>query len=62
MKKKIRLRFRAYFIISEAVEQGVRYGYARAYKHTATPKPEKVMEEIMDAVLLQLGEAINFDD
>lgn len=58
---KTPVRFRVHAIISEKVEQGVRYGYSRAHKHTNTPNAEAFTEAIEQAVMDALSEVIDFE-
>ena len=50
------LRVRVYPVLCEAVERGVAYGLARAYKHTETPTREQIAEAVEHAVLHEICE------
>ncbi len=50
-----------YAIVERAVEEGIAYGYRRAFKHTETPAHETIKAEIQNAVLVQLGEIFDLD-
>lgn len=50
-----------YAIVQRAVEEGIAYGYRRAFKHTETPAHETIKAEIQNAVLIQLGEIFDLD-
>ena len=45
MKPKI------YTILGQAVEEGVRRGYYRAFKHVEDPSPDAIIESIDSAVM-----------
>ena len=55
------LRLRAFPVLSRAVEEGVAYGWRRAHKHTDTPDPKAIEEQIVDAVLGEICEYFDFD-
>lgn len=57
-----RVSINVYEIISRAVEEGVKYGYNRAYKHTDKPDHETVKEAIETAVMSSLMEVLKIDD
>jgi hypothetical protein len=55
MKPKI------YTILGHAVEEGVRRGYYRAFKHVEDPSPEVIIESIDSAVMASILEYFTFD-
>lgn len=55
MKPKI------YTILGQAVEEGVRRGYYRAFKHAEDPTPEAIIESIDSAVMASILEYFTFD-
>jgi hypothetical protein len=57
-----RVRLDAYRIIDDVVEQAVRLGYNRAYKHTDNPQEDLFIQEIHRAVMNELCEVLKFDD
>jgi hypothetical protein len=61
MPKKVKLRVNIYKVVSEAVEQGVTYGYRRAHKHVDNPDEEHMKQELFNGVLNALCEVIDFD-
>lgn len=56
------VRLDAYRIIDEKVENAVRYGYARAYKHVETPSEDQMIEAIHRAVMNDLCDILKFDE
>ena len=56
------MQVKEYTVLTDCVERGVAYGMARAYKHSDTPLPEYINQQIADAVLLEICEYFNFDD
>jgi hypothetical protein len=60
------VRLRAYPVIENAVESGVRYGWNRVWKHVDKPKKmpedENVVAEITSAVMNELCELLDFGD
>ena len=55
MKPKI------YTILSQAVDEGVKRGYHRAFKHVESPSEEAVIESINFAVMASILEYFTFD-
>lgn len=51
-----------YKVLSEAVEEGVSYGYQRAFKYSDDPTPDAIQAAIVDAVMLQICEYFFFED
>lgn len=49
-------------ILQEAIEAGIEYGYARAYKHTDTPSVEHITTTILDAVMAEIHQRFDFED
>jgi len=56
------IRINAYDIVRRAVEEGVRYGWNRAHKHTDKPDEAAILEHIENAVLTELCEVLKFDE
>ena len=55
------IRVNVYDVLVRAVEEGVAYGYGRAYKHSENPMPDSpardfVQQTITDAVLTSINE------
>jgi hypothetical protein len=57
----VQVRFRAYAIINDCVNAGVRYGLVHARKHTNKPDEETVVTAVHDAVMNALSEVIAWD-
>lgn len=55
------MKLKVYSILSDAVEQGLAYGYRRAHKHTDTPVEANLLDTIHTAVMSELCEVIDFD-
>jgi archaeosine-15-forming tRNA-guanine transglycosylase len=56
MKPKFRV------ILEQAIEEGVRRGYHRAFKHVENPTEGAIIEHIEDAVMSQIYEYFTFDE
>ena len=55
------VRVRAYSVVARAVEEGVAAGWSRAHKHTDSPEPETIRQEIDTAVMNALCDVLDFD-
>ena len=53
---------RFYPLLARALEEGAFLGYRRAFKHCEAPDEQRIVENIVDACLLVLGEHFVFDD
>lgn len=53
---------KSYPIMVQAIEEGVRLGYARAHKHSDSPDEYQVLECISDAVILTMMEWFNIEE
>ena len=51
-----------FHILNLAVEEGVRQGWHRAYKHTDKPHEDSVKQHIEDAVMSAIHEYFVFDE
>jgi archaeosine-15-forming tRNA-guanine transglycosylase len=56
MKPKFRV------ILEQAIEEGVRRGYALAHKHVENPSEGAIIERIEDAVMSAIYEYFIFDE
>lgn len=65
VKRKIdggTIRAKVYPLMRDAVETGIVRGYHRAFKHTNTPEPQAVMDEIEQAVMNEIAERFDFGE
>jgi len=66
-RRKIKPKPNEYAILSRAVEDGIRYGYRRCFKHRVEPMTdsdadvEQAVEEIERAVMNEVCEVWRFD-
>ena len=56
MKVKMRV------ILEMAIEEGVRRGYSRAFKHVESPTEGAIIEHIEEAVMSAIYEYFTFED
>jgi folate-dependent phosphoribosylglycinamide formyltransferase PurN len=61
MKVRGIIRVNTYDVIARAVEEGVKYGLNRAYKHTEKPSREDMESHVAQAVVNELCEVLIFD-
>jgi beta-lactamase superfamily II metal-dependent hydrolase len=59
--QKSRVKLRAYNLIERAVEEGVRWGWQHAHKHTANPTQSAAEDQIVNDVMQQLSEIMEYD-
>lgn len=50
-----------YNLMEQCVEDGVSIGWLRAHKHTDTPTPTQIQQQIMDAVMNEICEWFVFN-
>ena len=62
MKTLAAMRPKFRVILDQAIEEGVRRGYHKAYKHTDAPTDEAVINTIEDCVMGALYEYFDFED
>ena len=55
------IKFKAYDLISRAVDEGVERGMARAYKHIDRPARDEIVSVIQDEVMASLSEIIEWE-
>jgi hypothetical protein len=55
------MKVKTYIVLERAIEEGIGYGYRRAFKHTETPSEETIKNEILNAVMNSISEVIDFD-
>lgn len=58
----MKIKFKTYQLIERAVEDGLAYGYRKAHKHTDNPDEETLKQLILDAVMQEFSEIINFEE
>ncbi len=51
-----------YKLIERCVEDGINYGYQKAFKHTDEPSPDHIKEAILDAIMLEISEWFDIDE
>jgi hypothetical protein len=56
MKPKFRV------ILEQAIEEGVRRGYYRAFKHVENPTESAIIEHVEEAVMSSIYEYFTFDE
>jgi hypothetical protein len=56
MRPKFRL------ILEMAIDEGVRAGYYRSFKHDEDPTPERIIETIQETVMSQMYEYFDFQE
>lgn len=56
MKPKIRV------ILEQAIENGVKRGYRRAFKYVENPAEDTILESIEDCVMSEIYEYFTFDE
>jgi len=49
-------------ILEMAIEQGVRRGYVRAFKHNDSPSEEHILSTIEECIMEEIYEYFTFDD
>ena len=50
-----------YMVLERAIEEGINYGFVRAYKHTEKPSEDDVKEAVNLAVMTAICEWFSFD-
>jgi len=56
------MRPKTYRLVEMAVQEGVDYGYGRAFKYSDKPSDSAIKEEILQAVMTQICEWFDFDE
>jgi len=56
------MRARTRIILSECIENGLRYGYNRAHKHVDQPSQETITQAMDKAIWNEIDERFSFDD
>jgi len=55
------LRVNVYSIMERAIEEGIDYGWSRAYKYTDTPDEDAIKNSIRNEIMNSITEVFNFD-
>jgi hypothetical protein len=56
------MKVKTYAILERAIEEGIAYGYTRAFKHTDSPSEDSIKNEILNSVMNSINEVIEFDE
>lgn len=56
------MKVNAYKVLSEAVENGISYGYSKAHKHDEYPTEDEIAFHLHQEIMLQICEYFQFDD
>ena len=56
------MKLRVYEVVHRAVEAGTKYGVQRAYKYEPKPSRETIEDQVVEGVMLELHEIIDFGD
>lgn len=59
--KASELELRKYRILIEKIEEGARWGYARAFKHTDTPSEDEIVDSIVHHIEVCLEDVIDWE-
>jgi hypothetical protein len=51
-----------YQLMVQCVEEGYKYGYHRAHKHTDNPTPEQIATAVQEAIINAMCEWFMFED
>jgi hypothetical protein len=56
------MRVKVYPVLERAVEEGFRRGWHRAHKHTETPTPQAIEDEVTSAIMGDICEVFDIDE
>lgn len=56
------MRVKTYAVLQRALEEGYRLGWNRAHKHTDTPSPELIEENVLREIGNAIDEVFHFDN
>ena len=62
MSKKNNLEVKVYTVLEECIESGINWGFIKAYKHDDNPYEDKIKEELLRAIMLNISEKFNFPE
>lgn len=60
-QKPTTFKVRLYSLVEDAIENGIAAGWRRAHKHTDKPGEDHIKTEILQYVMLNLCELIDFE-
>lgn len=55
------MRAKTRLLLERCIEDGVKRGYVRAFKHTDSPSEAGILQSIEDAVWLEIDEYFDFE-
>lgn len=61
LKVRATVKLNAYAILDDLIEDGIKWGWNRAHKHTATPDERTILTNIHEHIMLVLAEKLDFD-
>ena len=61
MKIKNTIKFNTYNILSEAITQGINWGWIHAHKHSNTPSEDTIKDYIYEDIMNSLSEIFNYE-
>ena len=56
------MKVKSRIVLENAIEQGISYGYSRAFKHNEKPNEQHIQQCMEDAIWLELDKMLSFDD
>jgi hypothetical protein len=56
------IRVNSYMVLTRAIEEGISYGYRRAFKHSDDPDEDHIKDEIYTAIMNSICEVFQFDE
>ena len=56
------IRPKAYNLLDRCIEDGIRCGFERAHKHTNTPDPDWIRQQIHQSIMNEISEWFDFDE
>lgn len=49
-------------LLERCIQDGLSYGYARAFKHVDNPSPAAIQSAQLEAIMLEIHEAFDFEE
>ena len=56
------MKVKSRIVLENAIEQGISYGYSRAFKHNDHPTEDAIKESIHRAILNEIYEWFDFEE